>query len=65
MFVRNRKYYISPMKINRLILFKESIAVYCDKHAKHTLWAECSVFVMLKQVVHIEPKILNMVMWNS
>jgi hypothetical protein len=38
-------HYVSATKPNRLMLFREIIAVYCENHAEHTytLWTECRV----------------------
>jgi hypothetical protein len=38
-------HYISITKPNRLMLFREIIAVYCENHTEHkcTVWAECRV----------------------
>jgi hypothetical protein len=43
-FVPHRKHYASAIKTNRLMLFRELIAVYCENHIKHkySLWAESS-----------------------
>jgi hypothetical protein len=40
-------YYVSAIKPNRLMRFRETIAVYCENHTKqiNTLWAECRVLV--------------------
>jgi hypothetical protein len=48
-------HYISTTKPNRLMLLGETVAVYCENHTEHryTVWAECGVFGMLKQVVRI------------
>jgi hypothetical protein len=35
-FVPHRKYYISTTNPNRLILFRETVAVYCENHTEHT-----------------------------
>jgi thioredoxin-related protein len=45
--------YVSAAKPNRLMLFGEATAVYCEKHKKY----KCTLgrmqsFSMLKQVVH-------------
>jgi hypothetical protein len=41
------QYYMSTTKPNRLMLFTETVAVYCENHTEHrcTLWAECRVLV--------------------
>jgi predicted Zn-dependent protease with MMP-like domain len=38
-------YHVSLTKPNRLMLFRETVAVYCENHTEHTntLWAENSV----------------------
>jgi hypothetical protein len=40
-------HYIYATKPNRLMLFRETVAVYCENHTEHTntLWAECRVLV--------------------
>jgi hypothetical protein len=44
-FVPHRKheYYVYATNINQLILFRETVTVYCENHTKHryTLGAEC------------------------
>jgi hypothetical protein len=39
-------HYVSATKTNRLMLFRETVAVYCENHTEHiyTLWAECRGF---------------------
>jgi hypothetical protein len=39
-------HYVSAAKPNRLMLFKETVAVYCENRTKHryTLWAERSIY---------------------
>jgi hypothetical protein len=39
-------HYVTATKTNRLMLFGETVAVYCENHTEHkyTLWAECKVF---------------------
>jgi hypothetical protein len=53
-FVPHKKHYISATKINQWILFRETIAVYCEKHTKHTstLSGRDAEFWYVKQVVH-------------
>jgi hypothetical protein len=34
------------------MLFMETVAVYCENHTEHTVWAESSLG-MLIQVVHV------------
>jgi hypothetical protein len=49
-------HYVSATKTNRLILFRETVAVYCENHTKHinTLCGQnAENFSMLKQVVHM------------
>jgi hypothetical protein len=40
-------HYISATKPNWLMLFRETVAVYCENHTEHryTQWAECRVLV--------------------
>jgi hypothetical protein len=40
-------HYVSATKANRLMLLRETVAVYCENHTKHnnTMWAECRVLV--------------------
>jgi hypothetical protein len=54
-FVPHRKHCVSVTETNRLMLFRETVAVYCENHAEHkyTLWGRIQSFSMLKQVVHI------------
>jgi thioredoxin-related protein len=35
-FVRVRKHYVSSAKVNMLMLFGETNAVYCEKYTKRT-----------------------------
>jgi hypothetical protein len=35
-FLPNRKHYVSATKTNRLILFGETVAAYCENHVEHT-----------------------------
>jgi hypothetical protein len=46
---------VKRRKINRLLLFGETVAVYCENHMKHTntLVGRMQSFGVLKQVVHI------------
>jgi hypothetical protein len=30
------KHYVSATKTNRLLLFRKTVAVYCEKHTEHT-----------------------------
>jgi hypothetical protein len=48
-------HYVSATEPNRLMLFRETVAVYCENHTGHTnsLCGQNSKFLMLKQVVHI------------
>jgi hypothetical protein len=48
-------HYVSTTKPNRLMLFGETVAVYCENNTEHTytLFGQNAVFLMLKQVVHI------------
>jgi hypothetical protein len=43
-------YYVSATKPNRLMLFREIIAVYCENHTEHinTLYGQNAVFVNVK-----------------
>jgi hypothetical protein len=47
-------HYISAIKLNRVMLFKETIAVYCESHTKHTntLCGQNSEFWCAKLMVH-------------
>jgi hypothetical protein len=46
---------VAATKTNRLMLFREAVAVYCENHMEHTntLCGENAEFNMLKQAVHI------------
>jgi hypothetical protein len=59
-FVPHRKHYVSATKPNRLMLFREIIAVYCENHTEHinTLCGQNAVILMLKQVVHMVTTVL-------
>jgi hypothetical protein len=50
------KHYASATKNIQLMLFRDTMAVYCENHMEHTnkytLWAEYS-FTTVKQVVHV------------
>jgi hypothetical protein len=35
-FVPHRKHYVSATKPNRLMLFRETVAVYCENHTEDT-----------------------------
>jgi hypothetical protein len=35
-FVPHRKHYVTTAKPNRLMLFRETVAVYCENHMEHT-----------------------------
>jgi hypothetical protein len=35
-FVPHRKHYVSATKPNRLMLFRETVALYCENHMEHT-----------------------------
>jgi hypothetical protein len=43
------------MVINSLQIFRDAFALYSGNHIKHKygVWAECRVFSVVKQVVHI------------
>jgi hypothetical protein len=46
--VPHRKHHVSTTKPNRVMLFRETVAVYCENHTEHTdytLWTECKVLV--------------------
>jgi hypothetical protein len=43
--------HVSPTETNRLMLFRETVAVYCENHTEHTD-TFCEYF-MLKQLVDI------------
>jgi hypothetical protein len=34
--VPHRKHYVSTTEPNRLMLFRETVAVYCENHTEHT-----------------------------
>jgi hypothetical protein len=46
-------HYVSATEPNRLMLFGETVAVYCENRVEHTdtLWAELRSFSMLKQAM--------------
>jgi hypothetical protein len=49
-------HYVYAAKVNRLMPFKEIIAVYCENHAKHAnalCRQNAEVFIVLKQLIHI------------
>jgi hypothetical protein len=35
-FVPHRKHSVTATKPNRLMLFRETVAVYCENHTEHT-----------------------------
>jgi hypothetical protein len=35
-FISQETHYISATKPNRLMLFRETVAVYCENHTEHT-----------------------------
>jgi hypothetical protein len=35
-FIPRKKHYVSNEKINRLALFREAIAIFCENHMKYT-----------------------------
>jgi hypothetical protein len=39
-------HYINGIEANQLMLFAETVAVYCEIHTenKYTVWAECTVY---------------------
>jgi hypothetical protein len=43
--VPHRKYYVSATKTNRLMLFRERVAVYCENH---TLYGQNAEFKFVK-----------------
>jgi hypothetical protein len=47
-------HYVSATKLNRLMLFGETAAVYCENHTEHTdaLCEQNECFSALKQAVH-------------
>jgi hypothetical protein len=57
--ISQETHYVSTTKTNRLMLFGETVVVYCGNHTEHkyTVWAECS-FSMLILVVHIVTTVL-------
>jgi hypothetical protein len=54
--VPHRKHYVSTTKPNRLMLFRETVAVYCENHKEHTeihSVGRMQSFITLDQMVHI------------
>jgi hypothetical protein len=53
-FTSQETHYVCVTKPNRLMLFREINAVYCEDHTEHinTLWAECRVQVMPHRKTH-------------
>jgi hypothetical protein len=47
-------HHVSATKPNRLMLFRETVAVYCENHTEHTdtLCGQNAHFCMLKEEVH-------------
>jgi hypothetical protein len=45
--VPHRKHYVSATKPSQLMLFGETVAVYCETYGtyKYTLWTECGVLL--------------------
>jgi translation initiation factor IF-1 len=45
--VPHKKHYVSATETNQLMLFRETVAVYCENHMEHinTLWAEYRDFI--------------------
>jgi hypothetical protein len=43
---RLRLFVLVIITTNRLILFREIIAVYCENLMEHTVWAKCKEFVI-------------------
>jgi hypothetical protein len=48
-------HYVSATKTKRLMLFKETVAVYCENYTEHinTLCWQNAEFSVLKLVVHV------------
>jgi hypothetical protein len=48
-------HYISATKKSLLMLFRETVDIYCENHTEHTdiLWGRIQSFGMLKSVVYI------------
>jgi hypothetical protein len=48
-------HYVSATKPNRLMPFRETVAVYCENRTEHknTVMGKMLSFTVLKQVVHI------------
>jgi hypothetical protein len=48
-------HHVTATKPNRLMLFRETVAVYCENHVEHTdaLCRQNAGFIVLKQVVRI------------
>jgi hypothetical protein len=54
-FISQETPYVTATKPSRLMLFRETVSVYCENHMEHTdtLCGQNAGFLMLKQVVHI------------
>jgi hypothetical protein len=50
-------YYVSATKPNRLMLFRETVTVYCENHTEH-INTLCGQNTELKEVVHIVTVVL-------
>jgi hypothetical protein len=62
-FVRHRKHYVSATKPSRLMMFRETVAVYCENHTEHTdtlCGQNAGLLQMLKQAVDIVTTVLSM-----
>jgi hypothetical protein len=59
-FISQKTHYVSTTETNRLIMFRETVAVYCENHTEHT--NDCAgrmqSFTMLKQMVLIVTTLL-------
>jgi hypothetical protein len=60
-------HYISATKPNRLMLFRETVAVYCENHTEHinTLCRQNAEASMLKRMVHKDTTGLEGTEWRN
>jgi hypothetical protein len=57
-FKAKETHYVSTTKPNRLMLFREMIAVYCENHTEHINTLCGHSYLMLKQVVYLVTTVL-------
>jgi hypothetical protein len=50
---QHNAHYGSAIKPNRLMLFRETVVIYCENHMKYILNGQNVEFFVLKLVVHI------------